>query len=96
MLGMLVAVVTRSTGGAVGVALAYVLVPEGLVAMVWLDASKWLPVRVFNYLPGSIMPVGIGPTPPQGYGAALIVALRWIAGFVALSAVLFRRHDGLA
>ena len=96
MLGMLVAVVTRSTGGAVGVALAYVLVPEGLVAMVWLDASQWLPVRVFNYLPGSIMPVGIGPTPPQGYGAALIVALLWMAGFVALSAVVFRRHDVLA
>jgi len=96
MLGMLVAVVARSTGTAVSAALAYVLVPEGLVAMVWLDASKWLPVRVFNYLPGSVMPVGIGPTPPQGYGAALIVALLWMAGFIALSGIVFRRHDVFA
>ena len=96
ILGMLVAVLTRSTGAAVGVALAYVLVPEGLVAMVWLDASQWLPVRLFNYLPGSIMPAGIGPTPPQGYGAVLIMALVWMAGFVAVSAVVFRRHDVLA
>jgi len=93
ILGMLVAVLTRSAGAAVGVALAYVLVPEGLVAMVWLDASKWLPVRVFNYLPGSVMPVGIGPTPPQGYVAALIVALVWMVIFIAVSAVVFRRHD---
>ena len=96
ILGMLIAVLTRSTGAAVGVALAYVVVPEGLVAMVWLDASKWLPVRVFNYLPGSIMPAGIGPMPPQGYGAALILALVWMAGFAAVSAVVFRRHDVVA
>jgi ABC-type transport system involved in multi-copper enzyme maturation permease subunit len=96
ILGMLIAVLTRSTGAAVGVALAYVLVPEGLVAMVWRDASQWLPVRVFNYLPGSIMPEGIGPTPPEGYGAALIVALLWMAGFAGVSAVVFRRHDVFA
>src|SRR5438045_2495284 len=35
LLGMLIAVLTRSTGIAVGVALAYVLVPEGIIAMVW-------------------------------------------------------------
>jgi ABC-2 type transport system permease protein len=96
LLGVLVAVLTRSTGAAVGVALAYVLVPEGLVAMVWLDASRWLPVRVFNYLPGSVMPTGIGPTPPQGYGEALIVAFVWMASFIALSAFVFRRHDVVA
>jgi ABC-2 type transport system permease protein len=96
MLGMLVAVLTRSTGAAVGVALVYVLVPEGLVARVFLDASRWLPARTFLYLPGSVMPVGIGPTPPQGYGAVLIAALVWMAVFVAVSAVVFRRHDVVA
>src|SRR5689334_18612926 len=43
LLGMLIAVLTRSTGMAVGVALAYVLVPEGIIAMVWQAGSRWFP-----------------------------------------------------
>jgi len=93
LLGMLIAVLTRSIGAAVGVALAYVLVPEGMIAMVWQDGSKWFPVRVFNFLPGSTVPSAVGPTPPQGYTAALLVALLWMAGFVVVSALVFRRQD---
>jgi ABC-2 type transport system permease protein len=93
LLGMLVAVLTRSTGAAVGIALAYVLVPEGLIAVVWRDGAEWLPVRVFNYLVGSTVPAAVGPTPPQGYNAALLVALLWMAGFVVVSAMVFRRQD---
>ena len=92
LLGMLVAVLARSTGAAVGIALAYVLVPEGLIAMVWPEGARWLPVRVFNYLVGSTVPAAVGPTPPQGYTAALLVALLWMAGFVVVSAVVFRRQ----
>src|SRR5437588_12476235 len=43
LLGMLIAVLTRSIGTTVGVALAYVLVPEGAIAMVWPEGSKWSP-----------------------------------------------------
>src|SRR5207247_5233333 len=93
LLGMLIAVLTRSIGAAVGVALAYVLVPEGVIAMVWPDGSKWFPVRVFNFLPGSTVPAAVGPTPPQGYTAALLVALLWMVGFVVVGAVVFRRQD---
>jgi ABC-type transport system involved in multi-copper enzyme maturation permease subunit len=93
LLGMLVAVLTRSVGTAVGVALAYVLVPEGIIAMVWLQGSQWFPVRVFNYLPGSVFPAEVGPTPPQGYPAALLVALLWMIAFAGVSAVVFRRQD---
>jgi len=93
LLGMLIAVLTRSIGTAVGVALAYVLVPEGVIAMVWPEGSKWFPVRVFNFLPGSTVPAAVGPTPPQGYHAALLVALLWMVGFVVVSAVVFRRQD---
>lgn len=91
-LGMLIAVLTRSPGAAVGIALAYVLVPEGLVAVVWPQGSEWLPVRVFNYIVGATVP-SIGPTPPQGYNAALLVALLWMAGFVVAGAVAFWRQD---
>ena len=93
LLGMLVAVLTRSTGAAVGIALAYVLVPEGLIAVVWRDGAEWLPVRVFNYLVGSTVPAAVGPTPPQGYNAALLVALLWMVGFAVVSAMVFRRQD---
>jgi ABC-type transport system involved in multi-copper enzyme maturation permease subunit len=93
LLGMLIAVLTRSVGAAVGVTLAYVLVPEGIIAMVWQQGSQWFPVRVLNFLPGSTFPPGVGPTPPQGYLAALLVALLWMAIFIVVSAVVFRRQD---
>ncbi len=92
LFGMLIAVLTRSTGAAVGIALAYVLV-EGLLATGWPEGAEWLPVRVFNFLVGSTVPAAVGPTPPQGYTAALLVALLWMAGFVVVSAVVFRRQD---
>jgi ABC-type transport system involved in multi-copper enzyme maturation permease subunit len=93
LLGMLIAVLTSSTGIAVGVAMAYVLVPEGIVAMVWNEGSRWFPIRTFNFLPGSVFPADVGPTPPQGYTAALLVALVWMTIFVVASFVAFRQKD---
>jgi ABC-type transport system involved in multi-copper enzyme maturation permease subunit len=93
LLGMLIAVLMRGTAIAVGVALAYVLVPEGIIAMVWKSGSQWFPIRTFNLLPGSVFPTDVGPTPPQGYAAALLVALGWMTVFVVLSFVAFRRQD---
>jgi ABC-2 type transport system permease protein len=93
LLGMLIAVLTRGTAIAVGVALAYVLVPEGIIAMVWKSGSRWFPIRTFNFLPGSVFPTDVGPIPPQGYAAALLVALVWMTIFVAASFVAFRRQD---
>ncbi len=93
LLGMMIAVLTRSIGAAVGVALAYVLVPEGIIAMVWQEESRWFPIRVLNFLPGSVFPPAVGPTPPQGYLAALLVALLWMASFIVVSAVVFRHQD---
>jgi ABC-2 type transport system permease protein len=93
LLGMLIAVLTRGTAIAVGVALAYVLVPEGIIAMVWQSGSQWFPIRTFNFLPGSVFPTDVGPIPPQGYAAALLVALVWMTIFVVASFVAFRRQD---
>src|SRR5262245_26985411 len=63
LLGMLIAVLTRGTAIAVGVALAYVLLPEGIIAMVWNEGSRWFPIRTFNFLPGSVFPPDVGPIP---------------------------------
>ena len=93
LLGMLIAVLTRSTGIAVGVALVYVLIPEGIIATVWNEGSRWFPIRTFNFLPGSVFPTDVGPTPPQGYAAALLVALVWMTVFVVGSFAAFRRQD---
>jgi ABC-2 type transport system permease protein len=93
LLGMLIAVLTRSTGIAVGAALAYVLIPEGIIAMVWNEGSRWFPIRTFNFLPGSVFPASVGPIPPQGYTAALLVALLWMLIFAVVSAVVFQRMD---
>ena len=93
LLGMLIAVLTRGAAIAVGVALAYVLVPEGIIAMVWQSGSQWFPIRTFNFLPGSVFPTDVGPTPPQGYTAALLVALLWMTVFVVGSFVAFRQQD---
>ena len=78
---------------AVGAAVAYVLVPEGIVAMVWSQGSRWFPVRTFNFLPGSVFPADVGPAPPQGYAAALLVALLWMTAFILVSFAAFRRQD---
>jgi len=96
LLGMLIAVLTRSMGVAVGAALAYVLVPEGIVAMVWPQGSRWFPVRIFNFLPGSVFPADAGPNPPQGYTVALLMALLWMTVCVVGTFVVFRRQDVLA
>ena len=93
LLGVLIAILTRSTGIAVGISLAYVLVPEGIIAMVWQSGSQWFPNRTFNFLPGSVFPTDIGPTPPQGYTSALLVALLWMTVFIVGSFVAFRRQD---
>ena len=93
LVGMLIAVLTRGTAIAVGVALAYVLVPEGIVAMVWPSVSRWFPIRTFNFLPGSVFPADVGPNPPQGYTAAALVAVVWMTVFIVGSFVAFRRQD---
>jgi ABC-2 type transport system permease protein len=91
-LGMLIAVLTRSVAAAVGIGLAYILVLEGVIAMVAPQVSQWFPGRVFNTIVGATVPI-VGPNPPQGYLAALLASVLWIVGFVVVSALVFPRQD---
>jgi ABC-type transport system involved in multi-copper enzyme maturation permease subunit len=91
-LGMLIAVLTRSVVAAVGISLAYILVFEGIIGVVAPQATHWFPGRVFNTIVGATVPM-IGPTPTQGYLAALGAALLWMVGFVVVSALVFPRQD---
>jgi ABC-2 type transport system permease protein len=91
-LGMLIAVLTRSVVAAVGIALAYILVFEGIIAVVLPQVSQWFPGRVFNTIVGAMVPL-VGPNPPQGYLAALLAAVLWTIGFLVVSAIVFRSQD---
>jgi ABC-type transport system involved in multi-copper enzyme maturation permease subunit len=95
LLGMLVAVATRSLGTAVGISVGYVLIVEDLVGRAWPDGAVWLPVHLFRYLWGTPSGFTLG-TPPMGFALDLTGALLCMLGFVAVSAVLFRRMDVLA
>jgi len=85
LLGMLIAVLTRSVAAAVGLSLAYVLVVESLIDAVWPEGAQWGPAHVFGYLTST--------SAPMSYGAALGVALLWMLGFVVVSGVAFQRMD---
>lgn len=91
-LGMLIAVLTRSVVAAVGIGLAYILVLEGIIAVVAPQVSQWFPGRVFNTIVGATVPI-VGPIPPHGYLAALLVSVLWIVGFIVVSALVFPRQD---
>jgi ABC-2 type transport system permease protein len=92
LLGMLVAVVVRSVGTAVGVSVAYVLIVEDLVARGWPDGAAWFPVHLFRYLWGTSSPFTLGG-PPMGYAVDVGGALLCMVGFVTASLILFRRMD---
>jgi ABC-type transport system involved in multi-copper enzyme maturation permease subunit len=91
-LGMLIAVLTRSVAASVGISLAYILVVEGIAAVVVPQVIVWFPGRVFNTIVGATVPL-VGPRPPQGYLAALVAAVLWIVGFIVVSAIVFPRQD---
>jgi ABC-2 type transport system permease protein len=91
-LGMLIALLTRAVAAAVGIALAYTLVVEGIIAVVLPQVTEWFPGRVFNTIVGATVPL-VGPTPRQGYLAALVAAVLWIIGFIVASAIVFPRQD---
>jgi ABC-2 type transport system permease protein len=92
LLGMLVAVMARSVGTAVGISVAYVLIVEDLVGRAWPDGVAWFPVHLFRYLWGTPSGFTLG-VPPMGYTLDVAGTLLCMLGFVTVSAVLLRRMD---
>lgn len=92
LLGMLIAVLARSAGLAIGISLAYVLIAEDLITAVWPAGAKWFPLHLLGYLWGTASPFSPG-RPPMGYAADMIGAVLFMTGFAAVSAISFRRQD---
>lgn len=86
MVGLLVGVLTRSTGVAVGIGIGYLLVFEGAASMLLEGAGKWLPGSAFSA-------IASGGTPDLGFGTAVALGVVYAAGALVVSAAVVRRRD---
>lgn len=83
--GVTLAVLTRSTIAAVGLALLWQLVLEPALGALVAGASPWLPTEVLHALAGGGAPLG--------YRTALLVSLATGVGALAMAVQAVRRRD---
>ena len=86
VLGLVIAVLTRSAAVAISIGVGYVLVVESLVKMVKDAPSDWL-------LGTTLGAVASGGTASVGYGTALGLALAYVTLGLALAVGVFVRRD---
>lgn len=86
VIGLVIAVLSKSSAVAIGVGLGYVLVIEGLLRAVAPDVADWLPGATLTAL-------AKGGTPAIPYGVALALGLLYAALAVALAVLVFHRRD---
>jgi ABC-2 type transport system permease protein len=86
VIGLVIAVLSKSSAVAIGVGLGYVLVIEGLLRAVAPDVADWLPGATLTAL-------AKGGTPAIDYGVALGLGLLYAGIAVALAVLVFRRRD---
>lgn len=106
--GVLLAVLSRGTALAIGLGIVYTLVLEGLLSALatqvsWLDPFAEFFIRANAYSLVSAIGVPAGSLSENGPGAfagpfvsglhALLVLVAYLAVFVAVSVVVFRRRD---
>ena len=84
--GLFVGMITRSTGVAIAVGIGYLMVFEGLMAMLLESASKWLPGVAFSA-------IAMGGTPDMTYATALVVASAYALAAIVAAALVFRHRD---
>ncbi len=86
VIGLVIAVLSKSSAVAISVGLGYVLVIEGLLRAVAPDVADWLPGATLTAL-------AKGGTPDIAYGVALGLAVLYAAVALALAVLVFRRRD---
>lgn len=86
LLGTLFAVLFRAAAPAVGIGIAYSIVIEPLVTLVWSDAGKWLPGQALSAF-------GAGGTPLLDVERAGVLLLVYGAIFAITSAGMIVRRD---
>jgi ABC-2 type transport system permease protein len=86
VLGLVIAVLTRSAAVAISIGVGYVLVFESLVKMVKGAPSDWL-------LGTTLGALASGGTAAVSYGTALALALAHVTLGLVLAGVVFVRRD---
>jgi len=86
VLGLVIAVMTRSAAVAVSIGIGYVLVFESLVKMVKGAPADWLPGTILGA-------VASGGTQAVPYGTALALAAGYVTLGLVLAGVVFVRRD---
>lgn len=107
-LGVLLAVLTRGTALAIGIGILYTFVIEGIFSALasevsWLDSlvEYFLRANAYSLVVATGVPAGLlGDNGPGGFfgpfvsgGQATLVLSAYLAGFLLLSAVVFRQRD---
>jgi len=84
VVGLLVGMVTKSSGIAIGIGIGYLMLFEGLAGMLLESTAKWLPGEVFGA-------IASGGTADMTYGTALIVGAGYAVAALAASVIMSRR-----
>ena len=86
LIGLMLAVLTRSSAMAIGIGIGFLLVVESLITIVAPDAGKYLPGGTLNTLVA-------GGTPGLPWGAALGLVVLYGVIAIAVSLAVFRVRD---
>ena len=86
VVGLVIAVLTKSSAVAIGVGLGYVLVIEGLLRLVAPDAADWLPGATLTAIAG-------GGSAAIPYSTALALGLTYAVVGLVVAGLVVRRRD---
>ena len=89
LIGLMLAVLTRSAALAIGIGIGYLLVVESLIAIVAPDAKKYLPG-------GTLTNLVSGGTPGLSWGASIGLVVLYGIIAIVVSLVVFRARDIVA
>ncbi len=84
--GAVLAMVTKSASAAITTGIAYLVVGEQLLTLVWDTSSNWL-------VSGTLTTFTSGGTDLVSYGQSAILLALYAAAFVAVTFVVFSRRD---
>ena len=84
--GAVLAMVTRSASAAITAGIAYLLVGEQLLTLVWDTSSDWL-------ISGTLTTFTNGGTAAVSYGQSAILLTLYAAAFAAATFIVFSRRD---
>jgi ABC-2 type transport system permease protein len=84
--GAVLAMFTKSASAAITVGIAYMLIGENLLGLVWDTASEWLPS-------GTLGTFAAGGSASVTYGESALLMALYAAVFVVATFVVFQRRD---